>query len=61
MIECGCERGGDCTKTTVCAMNNALEDLREALDRVRELPLKITDDEPSPHRMAQLIEDAISG
>ena len=24
--ECGCERGYDCTKTTVCALQNALED-----------------------------------
>ena len=24
--ECGCERGGDCTKTTMCAVQSALED-----------------------------------
>ena len=27
--ECGCERGGDCTKTTMCAVQSALEDLQE--------------------------------
>ena len=24
--ECGCERGGNCTKTTVCAIDSALQD-----------------------------------
>lgn len=42
-FECGCERGGDCTKTTMCALQSALEDkdveierLRAALERIRE-------------------------
>jgi hypothetical protein len=31
---CGCEQGGDCTKTTVCAIDTVTEDLR---DRIVEL------------------------
>jgi hypothetical protein len=30
--ECGCERGGDCTKTTVCALANALQDQAEEFE-----------------------------
>jgi len=30
MLRCGCEEGRDCTKTTVCAVENALENEREA-------------------------------
>jgi hypothetical protein len=28
---CGCEQGGDCTKTTVCAIDTATEDLRDRI------------------------------
>ena len=35
--ECGCERGGDCTKTTVCAIGSALDDQADELERLREL------------------------
>lgn len=32
-MRCGCEEGRDCTKTTVCALQAAVEDARaEALD-----------------------------
>jgi hypothetical protein len=30
-FECGCERGGDCTKTSMCALQNAVEDAVEEL------------------------------
>ena len=30
-FECGCERGGICTKTSICALNNAVEDATEEL------------------------------
>jgi len=28
---CGCEIGTDCTKTTVCQLNNAVEEVQEEL------------------------------
>ena len=31
-VECGCERGGDCTKTTMCAIDHALQDQADELD-----------------------------
>ena len=38
---CGCENGGDCTKTTVCAIESAVEDATESLqaevERLREV------------------------
>lgn len=33
---CGCELGGDCTKTTVCAIESALEDQADEIERLRE-------------------------
>jgi hypothetical protein len=37
-VECDCERGGDCTKTTACATDSALQDQAEAFeDRIRFL------------------------
>ena len=30
-MRCGCEVGGDCTKTTVCAVESAVEDVTEEL------------------------------
>ena len=30
--ECGCERGGDCTKTSVCALESAVEDELEGVE-----------------------------
>ena len=32
LYECGCEYGESCTKTTMCAIQSALEDQREELD-----------------------------
>ena len=34
--ECGCERGEDCTKTTVCAAQARVEQLEETLRVVRD-------------------------
>ena len=36
-IACGCELGGDCTKTSMCALENAVED---ALEGVEDLLLR---------------------
>ena len=37
-VECDCERGGDCTKTTVCAIDSALQDQAEEYEyRIAEL------------------------
>lgn len=33
---CGCERGGDCTKTTMCAFQSDIEDLEEDKRILRE-------------------------
>jgi hypothetical protein len=35
---CGCEDGGDCTKTSVCAIDTAVEDATDALrDEIEQL------------------------
>jgi uncharacterized coiled-coil protein SlyX len=39
-FECGCERGGDCTKTTMCQVQSAIEDSEE---RIAELEAVIDD------------------
>jgi hypothetical protein len=36
MRQCGCERGDDCTKTTVCAIETAVEDATDMKDQVVE-------------------------
>lgn len=52
---CGCYHGDDCTKTTVCAIETAVEDavsekdaeierLREGLERIRDWPDEETRD-----------------
>lgn len=33
-FECGCERGGDCTKTTMCQLQDALEDKDAEIERL---------------------------
>ena len=38
--QCRCELGGDCDKTTVCAMNNALEELEESIREHEDLLAK---------------------
>ena len=35
--ECGCERGGDCTKTSMCALDSALQDQAEEFEARIEL------------------------
>ena len=32
--ECGCERGGLCTRTTMCAIQTALEDAKSKLEEL---------------------------
>jgi hypothetical protein len=35
---CGCEQGGDCTKTTMCSLQNAVQDAVDERDnRIEEL------------------------
>jgi hypothetical protein len=34
-LECGCERGRDCTKTTMCRVQRELEDSASELDQYR--------------------------
>jgi hypothetical protein len=37
-VECDCERGGDCNKTTVCATDSALQDQAEEYEtRIQRL------------------------
>ena len=36
-LECGCERGDDCTKTTMCHVQSVAEDRDELLDRIRDI------------------------
>jgi hypothetical protein len=36
-VECACERGGDCTRTTVCAIDSALQDQADEYERQLEL------------------------
>ena len=54
---CGCEYGGDCTKTTVCALDSALQD---QADEVRALIHDCRDswapDHP-PHDLAELMDE----
>ena len=33
--QCGCERGGDCTKTTVCAIASVTEDLDDQVEALQ--------------------------
>lgn len=34
--ECGCERGDDCTKTTMCHVQSAIEDSEETIISLRK-------------------------
>ena len=34
--ECGCEFGCDCTKTTICAIQSAVEEKQEEIDALQE-------------------------
>jgi len=37
-MKCGCERGVNCTRTTMCALQSAVEDATEPLlERIAEL------------------------
>lgn len=41
-VECACERGGDCTKTTACAVDSALQDQADMYDiRIVELEAQV--------------------
>jgi hypothetical protein len=51
-VECACERGGDCSRTTMCALDNALQDqadMYEAkLDAFSQLADEMQDSECGP-------------
>ena len=49
--ECGCERGGDCTKTTVCSVESALE------DQAYEYEAKIEELEENVKEQSRRIDD----
>ena len=49
--ECGCERGGTCTKTTMCYVQSAMEDLQEL---VMELEAKLE----TAHQKIEWLGDA---
>ena len=36
MSQCGCETGGDCTKTTMCALEIVTEDLENRIEALTE-------------------------
>ena len=35
-LRCDCERGGNCSKTSVCALTNMEEEYEQLLDRIAE-------------------------
>jgi len=43
-VECDCERGGDCTRTTVCAIDSALERQAEEYEYVLNHIQAVLDD-----------------
>jgi hypothetical protein len=53
-VECGCERGGDCTRTTMCALDSALQDqadMYEAkLDAFSDLADEMQESECGPFK-----------
>jgi hypothetical protein len=51
-FECGCERGGDCTKTTMCQVQDMADELEAMQTRVAEL-------EDLAHRRFALIKTGI--
>ena len=58
-VECDCERGGDCTKTTVCAIDSALEAQAEEYEyRIAELEGLISDLECDVHFWKSKVEKA---
>ena len=48
-MRCGCEVGGDCTKTTVCAIESAVEDAIEQLTPVVEAACAFVDLQQAAH------------
>ena len=46
---------------SIAELKRRIAELEAAQTRIRELPLKITEDEPSRKRLAALIEEALAG
>ena len=44
-FECGCERGGDCTKTTMCQVQDMVDALEAKDQRIEQLEAKLYDSE----------------
>ena len=59
-VECGCERGGDCTKTSMCALDSALQDQAEEFENKIRFAIEDTKDgfapDPVPHDLGVFIE-----
>ena len=51
MKRCGCEDGGDCTKTTVCAVESAVEYVQEELLPVVEAACAFVDLQREAHHV----------
>jgi len=57
MNQCGCELGGNCTKTTVCALESATQDLQDRANLLEEF-VKIVREECSM-TLSVAIRDAL--
>ena len=59
-VECGCERGGDCFKTSMCALDSALQDQAEEYEtRIRFLIQDCRDShapDPLPYDLDLFVE-----
>lgn len=40
MHECGCEKGMDCTRTTVCAIDSAVSDAQDLVNQAGEIMME---------------------
>ena len=60
VVECGCERGGECFKTSMCALDSALQDHAEEFegqinDAIQDCKDGWAPDHP-PHDLGVFIE-----
>ena len=52
--QCGCERGGDCTKTTMCQLQSAMEDQAEEIARLKAENAKL---KTEVRRLRRVLDD----
>jgi len=59
-VECGCERGGDCFKTSMCALDSALQDQAEEFEAKIRFEIDSFQDgyapDPVPHDLGVFIK-----